>query len=104
MEAGRSARCRRARSSPGSCAVTSRRSNLGVVRAELEEIADVWRRSPVAAIPPREILLVTDFDGTLPAIGPDPSKTVAVPDPLDALHRLTLPLNQGVVLTVRTIT
>src|SRR5260370_8387150 len=102
MEAGCSARYRRARSSKGSCAVTSRRSNLGVVRAELEEIADVWRRAPVSAISPREILLVTDFDGTLADIGPDPSQTVAVPDALDALRRLSLALKQVVVLSSRT--
>src|SRR5260370_2105517 len=104
MEAGRSARCRRAQGSPGSCAVTSRRSNLGVVRAELEESADVGRTSAVAASSPREILLVTDFDGTLADIGPDPSKTVAVPDALDALQRLTLALKQVVVLSSRTST
>ena len=75
-----------------------------MVRAELEEIADVWRRSPVSAISPREILVVTDFDGTLAEIGPDPSLTVAVPDALDSLRRLSLALKQVVVLSSRTNT
>ncbi len=75
-----------------------------MVRAELDEIADVWRRSPVAGISPREILLVTDFDGTLAEIGPDPSLTVAVPDALDSLRRLSLALKEVVVLSSRTST
>ncbi len=72
------------------------------MRAELEEIADVWRKSPVSAISPQEILLVTDFDGTLADIGPDPAQTVAVADALDALRRLSLVLKQVVVLSSRT--
>jgi trehalose 6-phosphate phosphatase len=75
-----------------------------VVRAELDEIADVWRRSPVSTISPQEILLVTDFDGTLADIGPDPAQTVAVADALDALRRLSLVLKQVVVLSSRTST
>jgi trehalose 6-phosphate phosphatase len=75
-----------------------------VVRAELEEIADVWRKSPVSAISPQQILLVTDFDGTLADIGPDPAQTVAVADALDALRRLSLVLRQVVVLSSRTST
>jgi trehalose 6-phosphate phosphatase len=75
-----------------------------VVRAELDEIADVWRESPVSAISPQEILLVTDFDGTLADIGPDPAQTVAVADALDALRRLSLVLKQVVVLSSRTST
>jgi trehalose 6-phosphate phosphatase len=74
------------------------------MRAELDEIADVWRRSPVSAISPQEILLVTDFDGTLADIGPDPAQTVAVADALEALRRLSLVLEQVVVLSSRTST
>jgi len=74
------------------------------MRAELDEIADVWRKSPVSAISPHEILLVTDFDGTLADIGPDPAQTVAVADALDALRRLSLVLKQVVVLSSRTNT
>jgi trehalose 6-phosphate phosphatase len=73
-----------------------------VVRAELEEISDVWRKSPVSAISPQDILLVTDFDGTLADIGPDPAQTVAVTDALDAVRRLSLVLKQVVVLSSRT--
>ncbi|HEX9096920.1 MAG TPA: trehalose-phosphatase [Candidatus Dormibacteraeota bacterium] len=72
------------------------------MRAELEEIAEVWRKSPVSGASPQEILLVTDFDGTLADIGPDPAQTVAVADALDALQRLSLVLKQVVVLSSRT--
>ena len=72
------------------------------MRAELDEIEDVWRKSPVSVIAPQEILLVTDFDGTLADIGPDPAQTVAVADALDALRRLSLVLRQVVVLSSRT--
>ena len=74
------------------------------MRAELEEIEDVWRKSPVSGISPQEILLVTDFDGTLADIGPDPAQTVAVADALDAVRRLSLVLKQVVVLSSRTST
>jgi trehalose 6-phosphate phosphatase len=74
------------------------------MRAELEAIADVWRKSPVSALSPQEILLVTDFDGTLADIGPDPTQTVALPDALEALRRLSLVLKQVVVLSSRTST
>ncbi|HSS93046.1 MAG TPA: trehalose-phosphatase [Candidatus Dormibacteraeota bacterium] len=74
------------------------------MRAELAEIADTWRKSPVSTIPPRELMLVTDFDGTLAEVGPDPAKTVAVPGSLDALRRLSKVLQQVVVLSSRTST
>lgn len=47
-------------------------------------------------------MLVTDFDGTLAEIGPDPARTVALPGALDALRRLTRLLNEVVVLSSRT--
>ncbi len=47
---------------------------------------------------------MTDFDGTLAEIGPDPSLTVAVPDSLDSLRRLSLALKEVVVLSSRTST
>ena len=51
-----------------------------MVRTELDEIAEVWRRSPVSAIDPSELLLVTDFDGTMAEIGPDPARSNAIPE------------------------
>lgn len=75
-----------------------------MVKAELDEIAEVWRRSPVSAIPPNELMLVTDFDGTLADIGPDPSRSAALPEALDALRRLSRSLKQVVVLSSRTAT
>src|SRR4029077_7331701 len=72
-----------------------------VVKAELDEIEEVWRRSPVSAVPPNELMLVTDFDGTLADIGPDPARSAAVPEALDALRRLARLLKQVVVLSSR---
>jgi trehalose 6-phosphate phosphatase len=72
------------------------------MRAELEEIADLWRKSPVSSLPPNEVMLVTDFDGTLAEIGPDPARSVALPGALDALRRLARSLKQVVVLSSRT--
>ena len=74
------------------------------MRAELEEMAEVWRKSPVSEIPPEEVMVVTDFDGTLAEIGPDPAKSAALPGALDALERLSRVLKEVVVLSSRTIT
>jgi len=49
---------------------------------QTDELLDAWRKSPVAAVPPSEVVLVTDFDGTLAEIVEDPSKTVARQDAL----------------------
>jgi len=73
-----------------------------VVGADLENLAAVWRDSPVSAMRPNEVLLVTDFDGTMADIGPDPLQTVALPGALDALRRLSQLLKQVVVLSSRT--
>ena len=72
------------------------------MKAELGELADVWQNSPVSAVPPLEVLLVTDFDGTLAEIGSDPARSAAVPEALDALRRLGRQLKQIVVLSSRT--
>jgi trehalose 6-phosphate phosphatase len=74
------------------------------VQAELEEMAEVWRKSPVSEIPPEELMVVTDFDGTLAEIGPDPAKSTALPGALDALERLSRVLKEVVVLSSRTPT
>jgi len=46
---------------------------------QTNELLGAWRNSPVAKVPPSEIVLVTDFDGTLADIVPDPTQTVARP-------------------------
>lgn len=71
------------------------------MEADLEEI---WRRSPVSAVDPKNVMLVTDFDGTLAEIGPDPARSAALPEALDALRRLSRMLKQVVVLSSRTST
>ena len=47
-------------------------------------------------------MLVTDFDGTLAEIGPDPARSIAQPGALDALRRLSRELKEVVVLSSRT--
>jgi len=49
-------------------------------------------------------MLVTDFDGTLAEIGPDPTRSAPMPGALDALRRLSHQLKQVVVLSSRTST
>lgn len=75
-----------------------------MVRVQLEDIAEVWRRSPVSAVPPQDLMLVTDFDGTLADIGPDPARSAAQPEALDTLRRLSRLLKEVVVLSSRTPT
>src|SRR5207302_7351266 len=53
---------------------------------ETEQITHAWKESPVARIQPAEVLLVTDFDGTLADIVQDPAPAPARPDALAALH------------------
>lgn len=72
------------------------------MKAELAEMAEIWRRSPISTIRPDELMLVTDFDGTLAEIGPDPTRSFALPEALDALRRLVHRLKQVIVLSSRT--
>jgi hypothetical protein len=69
---------------------------------QTDELLDAWRKSPVAAVPPSEVVLVTDFDGTLAEIVEDPTQTVARPDALQALSRLVRQLADVIVLSSRT--
>ncbi len=69
-----------------------------------DDIVDAWRQSQVSAVPPGELVLVTDFDGTLADIVPDPSKAVALPQALAALRRLDEMLADVIVLSARTNT
>jgi trehalose 6-phosphate phosphatase len=73
-----------------------------MLRAELSELSDVWRKTRVSTVNPSEVMLVTDFDGTLADIGPEPSKSVALPEAITALQRLTHVLRAVVVLSSRT--
>lgn len=69
-----------------------------------DEITAAWRNSPVAGVPPSEVILVTDFDGTLADIVPDPSQAAARPEALDALRRMVHLLADVIVLSSRTQT
>ena len=69
---------------------------------ETDELLGAWRSSPVAAVPPSEVVLVTDFDGTLADIVQDPAQTVARPEALQALSRLVRLLADVIVLSSRT--
>ena len=71
---------------------------------QTDEIVDAWRNSPVSAVPPSELVLVTDFDGTLADVVPDPAQAVARPEGLQALSRLVRLLADVVVLSSRTNT
>jgi trehalose 6-phosphate phosphatase len=62
---------------------------------------DVWRLSPVARLRPRDVLLVTDFDGTLADIAPDPAHASMLPASAAALKRLAASLRKVVVLSSR---
>jgi trehalose 6-phosphate phosphatase len=66
------------------------------------DIAEVWRDSPVSAVPPKQILLVSDFDGTLSEIVPEPSAAVGLTDSLLALGRLAQLFAKVVILSSRT--
>jgi trehalose 6-phosphate phosphatase len=66
------------------------------------DVAEVWRDSPVAAIPPKQVLLVSDFDGTLSEIVPEPAKAVGLTESLLALGRLAQLLAKVVILSSRT--
>ncbi len=68
---------------------------------ELDEITRAWERSPVAQVPPGELLLVTDFDGTLADVVQDPSAARARPDALKALEELAMLLADVIVLSSR---
>jgi trehalose 6-phosphate phosphatase len=69
---------------------------------QTHELLGAWRNSPVAKVPPSEVVLVTDFDGTLADIVPDPTQTVARPEALQALSRLVRLLADVIVLSSRT--
>src|SRR5438874_2447000 len=49
---------------------------------EADQITHAWKESPVARIQPAEVILVTDFDGTLAEIVQDPAGASARPEAL----------------------
>lgn len=67
-----------------------------------EEITGIWRASTVARVEPREVILVTDFDGTLAEVVPDPASAAARPDSLEAIQQLAGLLADVIVLSSRT--
>jgi trehalose 6-phosphate phosphatase len=74
------------------------------VSVQSSDIAAVWRNSPLSSIPPHELLLVSDFDGTLAEIVPEPTLATPLPDSLHALRRLVPMLKKVVILSSRTNT
>jgi trehalose 6-phosphate phosphatase len=68
---------------------------------ETEQITHAWKQSPVARIQPAEVILVTDFDGTLAEIVQDPAGARARPEALVALHELVTLLADVIVLSSR---
>jgi trehalose-phosphatase len=69
--------------------------------ANTATMQDVWRGSAVSALPPRGVMLVTDFDGTLAEIASDPGHAVILPESLAALRRLSGLLRRVAVLSSR---
>ena len=68
---------------------------------EVDEITRAWQESPAAQVPPAEVILVTDFDGTLAEIVPDPAGAHARTDALEALQELVTLLADVIVLSSR---
>ncbi len=56
----------------------------------------------MAAVPASEVILVTDFDGTLADVVPDPNAAAARPEALAALQQLDTLLADVIVLSSRT--
>jgi trehalose 6-phosphate phosphatase len=69
---------------------------------ETEEVTRAWEKSPAARVPPADLILVTDFDGTLAEIVPDPTMARARPEALEALQELVMLLADVIVLSSRT--
>ncbi len=68
---------------------------------ETKELTHAWLDSPTARVPPGELILVTDFDGTLADVVPDPSAARARPEALEALQELVGLLADVIVLSSR---
>jgi trehalose 6-phosphate phosphatase len=68
---------------------------------EADQVIDAWKQSPVARIQPAEVILVTDFDGTLAEIVQDPAGASARLESLAALEELVRLLADVIVLSSR---
>jgi trehalose 6-phosphate phosphatase len=68
---------------------------------EADQVIHAWKQSPVARIQPAEVILVTDFDGTLAEIVQDPAGATARPEGLAALEQLVRLLADVIVLSSR---
>ena len=68
---------------------------------ESEAITHAWTRSPASRVPPGELVLVTDFDGTLAEIVRDPAGASARPESIAALSELVPLLADVIVLSSR---
>ena len=68
---------------------------------ELDEITTAWEKSPVAQVEPGEVILVTDFDGTLADVVEDPKTARARPESLEAIAQLAYLLADVIVLSSR---
>jgi trehalose 6-phosphate phosphatase len=68
---------------------------------ETDETTHAWKHSLVARVPPGEVVLVTDFDGTLADIVQDPSAARANAQSLQALDELVPLLADVIVLSSR---
>ena len=68
---------------------------------ETEDITHVWLNSPAARVPPGELILVTDFDGTLAEVVADPTAARARSESLLALQELVTLLADVIVLSSR---
>jgi trehalose 6-phosphate phosphatase len=72
------------------------------VSVRSRDVAEVWRGSSLSAIQPKKVLLVSDFDGTLSEIVPEPAQAIGLTDSLLALGRLAKLLARVVILSSRT--
>jgi len=72
------------------------------VSVQAGDIAAVWLNSSLSTIEPSELLLVSDFDGTLAEIVPEPTLATPLTESLRALRRLAPVLKKVVILSSRT--
>jgi trehalose 6-phosphate phosphatase len=72
-----------------------------MILQELDQMTRAWEQSPVVQVPPGELILVTDFDGTLAEIVQDPAGARARPEGLQALYELVPLLADVIVLSSR---
>src|ERR1044072_9397651 len=68
---------------------------------EADQITHAWNESRVARIQPAEVVLITDFDGTLAEIVQDPAGASARPEALSALAELVRLLADVLALSSR---